>query len=868
MKYLTSILALGTILTPSILIAQNKPAPVPAPAFDPALYEKIKMLSPEESIAKMELPEGYSLELVLSEPQITEPTAAVFDGNGRMYVVEMNTYMQDADAKGQNDPVSRISMHEDTDGDGKYDKNSVFIDKLLLPRMVLPLEDGIVVGTTHTLDLWLYKDTDGDGVADKKSLYFEGGKRGGNMEHQPSGLIWSLDNWVYTTYTAQRHKFGPEKLIATEPTGPNGGQWGLTQDNYGKPWFVNAGGEQGPVNYQFPIVYGPSNHFPNQQESDFRSVYPICDIPDVQGGPKRLKPIEGAKPTYAGKVLNHFTATCGQDIFRGDRLPKELYGNLLFAEPVGRFIRNTKVEVNNGVTYLSNATPKSEFIRTTDANFRPVNMVTAPDGTLYIVDMYRGIIQESQWTPKNSYLRGVIDQYGFHKNIQHGRIYRLVHKDFKRGPKPNMIGAKSPELVKHLSHPNGWWRDTAQRILVLRADASVTAELEKLAKDTSNHLAQIHALWTLEGMGALTPEHVTSALADKHPAVRSTAIRAAETLIKTKHASADSLESSISQLISDPDPQVVMQVINTANMLKFKNKEELFATAKKSTSPGVLNTIPRAPAAVVTAMSLPKAAIEQHKRGKAIFQQLCASCHGENGKGTLTGKDLMAPPLAGSASVNGHHEQFVNIILHGLEGPVNGKTYSAPMVSMKTESDQWIADIATYLKNEFGNNSGCVEAADVAAIRTQTKDRTKPWTLAELSTTVPQPIDKKQWKVTASHNTNTANLGIDGKADTRFTSNTPQKDGMWYQIEFPEAINLSSVRLDSTPSPRDFPATYLAEISEDGKNWKAVAQNAKGEYALITVNMPTTKAKFFRITNKSNNKLFWSIHEIDAFAVK
>lgn len=866
MKYLTSILALGTFLTPSSLMAQKQPAPVVA--FDAALYEKIKMLSPEQSIAKMEIPEGYSLEPVLTEPQITEPTAAVFDGNGRMYVVEMNTYMQDADAKGQNDPVSRVSMHEDTDGDGKYDKHSVFIDKLIIPRMVLPLEDGIVVGTTHTLDLWLYKDTDGDGVAEKKSLYYQGGPRGGNMEHQPSGLIWSLDNWVYTTYTPARHKFGPEKLISTEPTGSNGGQWGLTQDNYGKPWFVNAGGEQGPVNYQFPIVYGNSNHFSNQQENDFRNVYPICDTPDVQGGPKRLKPLEGSKPTYSGKVLNHFTATCGQDIYRGDRLPKELYGNLLFAEPVGRLIRNTKVAVNDGVTYLSNANPKSEFIRSTDANFRPVNMVTAPDGTLYIVDMYRGIIQESQWTNKGSYLRGVVDQYGFHKNIQHGRIYRLVHKDFKRGPNPKMIGAKSSELVKHLSHPNGWWRDTAQRILVLRADKSVIADLEKLAKDNSNHLAQVHALWTLEGMGALTPEHVTTALADKQPEVRSTAIRIAETLIKAKHASAESLESSISKLISDTDPQVVMQVINTANMLKFKNKEELFTTAKTSKSPGVLHTIPKQAAIAANTSPLPKAAIEQHKRGKIIYEQLCGSCHGADGQGTLTGKERMAPPLAGSASVNGHHEQFVNIILHGLEGPVNGKTYTAPMVSMKTESDQWIADIATYLKNEFGNNSGCVEVKDVAAIRANTKDRTKPWNLTDLSKAVPQRVDKKQWKVSASHNTNTANLGIDGKGDSRYTSNTPQKDGMWYQIEFPEVINLTSIRIDTTPSPRDFPANYKAEVSTDGTNWTTIQENAKGEYALITVNMPTTKAKFFRITNKSANSLFWSIHEIDAFAVK
>ena len=137
---------------------------------------------------------------MLSEPHIEEPVACAFDGNGALYVVEMRTYMQDADATGEQEPRSRISRHEDTDGDGKYDKHSVFIDNLLLPRMVLPLDDRIMVGVTNTLDLWTYRDTDQDGVADEKVKVYDGGRRGGNMEHQPSGLIWALDNWIYITY--------------------------------------------------------------------------------------------------------------------------------------------------------------------------------------------------------------------------------------------------------------------------------------------------------------------------------------------------------------------------------------------------------------------------------------------------------------------------------------------------------------------------------------------------------------------------------------------------------------------------------------------------------------------------------------------
>ena len=169
-------------------------------------------LSIEEAHKSLELPDGYSLELVLSDPHIEEPVACAFDGNGVLYVVEMRTYMQTADATGEQEPRSRISRHEDTDGDGVYDKHSVFIDNLLLPRAVLPLDDRVMVHVTNTLDLWNYRDTDGDGVADEKVKIYDGGRRGGNMEHQPSGLIWSLDNWIYITYENRRYRYTKGKL--------------------------------------------------------------------------------------------------------------------------------------------------------------------------------------------------------------------------------------------------------------------------------------------------------------------------------------------------------------------------------------------------------------------------------------------------------------------------------------------------------------------------------------------------------------------------------------------------------------------------------------------------------------------------------
>jgi len=403
----------------AIIASTASTAQKTAENYDPTLARYVKMLSPQQSIEKIQLPPGYSLEPVLAEPHITEPVDCVFDGNGRMYVVQMNTYMQDANGSGQFHKNSRITRHEDTNGDGKYDKHSTFVDGLTLPRMVLPLENGIIVGTSHSNNLTLYIDKNSDGVADESSLYYEGGGTGDNIEDQPSGLIWSIDNWVYTTQNSKRYKLGSAKLVRSEPTAPNDGHWGLTQDDNGKPWYVNAE-EDGPVNYQFPNVYGTSIHFQNQTEPNYKEVYPICPIPDVQGGPTKLKPFQSG-----GEVLKFFTAACGPEIFRGDRLPTKLRGDLLFSEPVGRLIRRSNITVNDGVTKLSNAHPKSEFIRSTDPNFRPVNLRTAPDGTLYIVDMYRGIIQEGSGTLPGSYLRTVIDQYGLEKNIQHGRIYRL-----------------------------------------------------------------------------------------------------------------------------------------------------------------------------------------------------------------------------------------------------------------------------------------------------------------------------------------------------------------------------------------------------------------------------------------------------------
>ena len=214
--------------------------------------------TPAEEAAGFMLPTGYRMELIAAEPDVISPTIIEFDGNGRMYVGEMISYMMDADASREHDPISRITRWESTKGDGRYDKRTVFADHLVAPRMILPLEDGaILTSETDSDDLVKLTDTNGDGVADKREVVFTGIGQSGdaNIEHQKAGLLWNLDNWIYTTYNPFRIRWTPSGFLR-EPTGPNGGQWGLASDDDGKPWFVDAGGERGPMNFQYPIHYG------------------------------------------------------------------------------------------------------------------------------------------------------------------------------------------------------------------------------------------------------------------------------------------------------------------------------------------------------------------------------------------------------------------------------------------------------------------------------------------------------------------------------------------------------------------------------------------------------------------------------------
>lgn len=680
--------------------------------------------SPDDELKTFQLPAGYHLELVASEPVIREPVTLAWDGNGRMLVAQMRTYMQDADGRNEQDPTSCVTMLVDSDGDGKMDKATVFADKLVLPRLILPLDGQVLITETNTDQLMSYRDTKRDGVANEKQLVYQGPaiRKGGNLEHQEGGLIWNIDNWIYTsrgTHRVRLTRGSPE----SEPNEHDFGQWGLTQDDVGRMYYSDAGGEQPAFGFQMITAYGKLR-LGGELLGNFTEPWPIAPTPDVQGGLGRLRP---------NKTLNHFTASCGQSIYRGDKLPKDLSGDLLICEPVGRLIRRAKVGNTNGKVVLINAydAEKKEFIASSDPNFRPVHTATGPDGYLYIVDMYRGIIQEGAWVGKGSYLRERVLEKGLEKNIGRGRIWRLVSDDSKptkptkltKSTLPHMLDETSAQVVEHLSHPNGWWRDTAQKILVLRRDVSVVPALKKMAQSDKDALGRMHALWTLEGMDVVERKLVIEKYADPDARVRMAAVRISERLLRQGD---DALLANLESLIADPDPNVVAQVVLSVSYSQNKALAAELITKAKNTK------VAQDVYAAYSKNSLARLdGVKEVKltKGAAIYQSLCFSCHGQDGKGIDTGAGKIAPALAGAAVSNGNKTTMIKIVLRGLTGPLDGKTYVGQiMLPMAQESDEWVADVVTHVRRTWGNTGDAVTPADVAKVRAATASVKVPYT--------------------------------------------------------------------------------------------------------------------------------------------
>jgi mono/diheme cytochrome c family protein/glucose/arabinose dehydrogenase len=843
----------------------------------------VQPLSPAQEATRLLLPPGYRVEPVLSEPLIEDPAQIAFDGNGRMFVLELRGYEQMPDGIDMVPPLGRISLHEDRNHDGVFEHHTVFVDKLVFPRFVLPFgPNAILTMETNADEVWKYTDTNGDGVADTKTLFTTNFGRAGNMEAQQSSLYWGMDNWLYSTVNAFRLRWTPHGL-SKEPTGPNSAQWGVTQDDDGKVWF-QSGASGLPGYFQFPIHYGNFAP-PDQFEPDLDIVWgaPI-GIGDIQAGLPGTRMPDGS--------LIYATAAAGNEVYRGDRLPKDLIGDYLYGEVVARIVRRVRPVKTDGLTQLRNVYPKSEFIRSMDPLFRPADVTTGPDGTIYIADMYRGVIEGAEWVKEGTYLREKVKQYQLDKVLRHGRVWRLTYDGTApdRTP-PRMLDETPAQLVAHLSHPNGWWRDTAQQLLVLKQDQSVVPALRTIVRTPDNLLARFHALWTLEGLGALEAPLTRELLRDPNTRMRMQAVRASETLYKNGDRSfADDYRA----LAKDPDNDVSIQAMLTMNVLKVAGTPAFVkALMDTKTVRGVqfVGTKILAAAAASELAAARGASLTPEQRGSldrggTIYSEVCFACHGPDGRGTPTPGapgSTLAPSLAGSPRVNGHRDYAINSVMHGLAGPIDGKTYPQVMVPMGSNTDQWIADVVSYVRNSFGNSGTFASDADVARVRGYTRSK-GAWTVAELEASLPRAlVPDPNWKVTASHEGRPAphpnaaggyNYQSSAAGALNFlgwTTGVPQQAGMWLQVELPAPAVLMEIQFASSRTGADddgdawtFPRRYQVQVSTDGTTWSAPVAEGEGHPGTTVVTFPPVRAKLVRITQTAtvDKASPWSVRQM------
>jgi mono/diheme cytochrome c family protein/glucose/arabinose dehydrogenase len=563
--YAALLLASVTVVT--TYTDQSSPVNRPWPPGVQKVSSESPVLAPDEAVKTFFMPPGYRVELVASEPRIHDPTAIDWDLHGRLWVVEMTGFVRDLATPEPNlDPIGTVAVLEDTDNDGRMDKRTVFADQLILPRAVKVLDHGVLVGEPGTL--WFMRDTNGDLKADTREVITHAyGLLKGSVEGNANSLVWGLDNVMHTSENEVniRLKNGEFEL---QPT-LSRGEWGLSQDDAGRMYrntnesALHVDLVPTPYFQRNPALLRTRGSYESLagDDGDLNIVWPV-------------RPNPGTNRAYQAGIdradgsLNRFTAVCAPLVYRGDRLPPELYGNAFVAEPAANFISRIVLSDDGSTIKARKAYENAEFLASTDERFRPVYIANAPDGTLYVVDMYRGVIQDRMST--TMYLRDHILSRKLDAPVGMGRIYRVMHETTKRDTMSPFANGTPMQLVEALSHPNGWRRDTAQRLLVERNAKSVVPALVKLAGSAGDPRAKLHALWTLDGLDAIEPATVTRALEDASADVRTSAIRIAERWLATPD---HPVAAAVVKLTGDPNWSVREQLAASIGALPSGPRE-------------------------------------------------------------------------------------------------------------------------------------------------------------------------------------------------------------------------------------------------------------------------------------------------------
>ena len=537
---------------------------------------RIPSLSPEKAVKAFQIHPGFHLNLAAFEPLISDPVSASYDADGRLYVVEMRGYPYP-----ENSPTGTVRLLEDSNGDGTFDKSTIFLDGLSWPTGVLVSEGGVFI--TVPPDILYAKDTNGDGVADLTRKMFSGfGTQ--NVQGLVNGLIWGPDGWIYGTSSSnggeiqnlthpeqkpvsvrgQDFRFKPDGSAFEAIAG--GGQFGHAFDDWGHRFTCSNSNHirqfalepRDLINN--PALAAPSLIADIALEGAaapvFRTSAPepwrVVRTRQRVADPAMLAKLAPTERFAAG----FFTSATGITIYRGSAFPAQYQGNAFIGDVGANLVHRKTLTPQGAVFQAVRADQNAEFLTSTDNWFRPVNFSNTPSGTLLILDMYRETIEHPLSIPEP-----IKQHLDLTSGRDKGRLYELLPDQFVRRAAPRLSQATTQELATHLNDPDAWWRETAQRLLLERQDLTALPLIRGLLQNQAKTLAQgrAHALWTLSALGALSEEDLIQALKDPHPGVRQQAVA----LTRNVESPSRALTNAVAALAADSDAGVRFQVALT-----------------------------------------------------------------------------------------------------------------------------------------------------------------------------------------------------------------------------------------------------------------------------------------------------------------
>ena len=538
---------------------------------------------PAEVQETFDVQDGFRMELIASEPLVYDPVTMVYDENGRAYVAEMSDYpytdaetAEDWSEQTNQAPIGRIRLLEDTNGDGTFDESTIFAEDLSWPTGLGVWKGGLfVLATPH---IWYMKDTDGDRKADTRRKVYTGFRKF-NVQAVMNNLHMGLDHQFYGAGSSNGGMIRPAHQPEAEPVEMSRSDFRFDPARSGTFDVISGGARFGnsfddwynrficdirnPVQHvvlpdryleRNPYLPVPSALHDVAKAGDQIPVYRISPPEPWRAIRARRR---SSDPDYEGtprsemKAGGYWTSSSGITIYRGAAYPEAYQGDVFIGEVANNIIHRQDRE-KDGVTFTSTRADRgAEFVASTDTWFRAVNLVNAPDGTLHVMDMYREVIEHPWSIPDD-----ILDEINLRSGTDRGRIYRLAPPDFEAPAPPRLGEATTEELVATLENPNGWWRDTAHRLLYERQDTAAVSPLRRLLRESSEPLARMHALWSLQGLEALRENDIARGLSDPSAGVRRQAVRLAESHLNASPR----LFNRLLELAGDPSTQVRFQV--------------------------------------------------------------------------------------------------------------------------------------------------------------------------------------------------------------------------------------------------------------------------------------------------------------------